>query len=773
MRITTLPWAIFLIGAGLAYFSGLSVKKLEKEKQLSTFEALVEQRLNALEKSLYSFQELQFSGQLYFQNSQTLDKETFQQFLASRTKKNDGIHAVFWTPKVDKNTAHQFVRDVVEQEDKDYAQFTLYPETPTRCGSALNKYTFPVLYVSPETHTKTYVGWRADSQCEFVFAMERAFFQRSPESHFFKDEHGGGLRLFSAIVDKNALRGFLTSTLYFEDFFGAIWPHEKIGKSLHITVTPQFSNKGSTSALYQTTSLENINASYPSVRHLVAIPGNEEGVWIEFQPLNYGEVESIYSLIVMILTMLLTVATAACIWSYSNRLQLASKLVKEQTKKLRFQARHDQLTTLHNRVALEKNLKEEKQKISQGVSDGFSLLFIDLDRFKNVNDSLGHLIGDRLLREVAKRLLNITQDNHRVFRFGGDEFVVCLSGITCKVTSLTFATRYLSAISDNYIIDEHNIQLGASIGISAITDPQFTLLDIIQQADIAMYHAKESGASISFYEERMLKQVQARFNIEQELSQAVELEQLYLMYQPILKSNRVEHFEALLRWNNPNIGQVSPADFIPIAEDTNHIHRIGNWVFVEVCKQLDNWYINAENDTFPGITVNVSAKQLQSPSFVDFVKTLLSRHSFPAQKLGIEITESTLIGNENVALEALNGLRALGIRLYLDDFGTGYSSLSLLSLYPFDVLKIDRSFITDVALPDSKSSRLCSAIINLSHAIDIDVVAEGVETQVQLDWLSEKGCDYVQGFLKSRPLPKEQLVYWHRACHEKPPIREI
>lgn len=216
MRITTLPWVIFLIGAGLAYFSGLSVKKLEKEKQLSTFEALVEQRLNALEKSLYSFQELQFSGQLYFQNSQTLDKNTFQQFLASRTNKNHGIHAVFWTPKVLKNKAHQFERDVVEQEDKDYAQFTLHPQIKTRCSSALSKYTFPVLYVSPETHAKTYVGWRADAQCEFVYAMERAFFQRSPESHFFKDAHGGGLRLFSAIVDKNALRGFLTSTLYFE-----------------------------------------------------------------------------------------------------------------------------------------------------------------------------------------------------------------------------------------------------------------------------------------------------------------------------------------------------------------------------------------------------------------------------------------------------------------------------------------------------------------------------------------------------------------------------
>ncbi|KXF82019.1 signal transduction protein [Enterovibrio coralii] len=761
-----LHWFIVVIGTVAAISSGFAVNYLDAQRHQNAFETLVEQRLKALEKALFSFNELQLSAQLYFQNSYSLDKIKFQQFLQSRTRKGSGIHSVFWLPKVRRESVQTFETSVVRNEGSSYDTYQIYPQATEKCAWSLTEYTFPVLYVSPQTHAEKYIGWRAESQCEFAHAMERAFFQRRPEASFFHKENGNGVRLFSAVLEKDVLKGYLVTSIYFESFFAAVWPDYKELDNLHINVRPQFSAPhNAAEVLFQSGVLNPDNyMEIQPVRQLVRIPGSEEGVWIEFTQTDSYLTGYQYSLLVTVLGMLLTFATAACVWSYSSRLALANELVSRQTKKLRYQAYHDNLTSLSNRLSLEKRLKEEQTHLQSGVSLGFSILFIDLDRFKHVNDSLGHLVGDKLLQAVADRIFISTPTEHRSYRFGGDEFVVCLSGVILKDKAYSLAQAYLDALNQQYMIDGHTIQIGASIGISTITDHRFTLLDIIQQADIAMYHAKEQGNAITFYSEEMLTEVQQRFNIEQELAYALTDEQFTLAFQPVFKGDDVHFFEALIRWNHPYLGPISPLQFIPIAEETNQIHSIGRWVLQEVCALLESWQKEANSLDYPGISVNVSAKQLGSPAFISFVKDLLNQHHIPPHKLGIEITETTLMEDEVASAASLSALRAAGITLYLDDFGTGYSSLSLLGQHKFDVLKIDRNFLVDVADDQKRSSKLCAAIVNLSKSLDMDVVAEGIETENQLTWINAQGSVYIQGYLKSKPLPIEQLIHWHPSC---------
>ncbi|WP_281544619.1 EAL domain-containing protein [Grimontia sp. SpTr1] len=759
-----LHWIVFVVGTAAALCTGFAVHQIDEKRQQSSFNTLIEQRLKGLEKALYSFHELQLSAQLYFQTDKNLSKKKFQQFLSSRTRESSGIHSVFWLPKVSKDSIEDFESRVVRNEDGTYNSYQTYPQPDNQCSWALSDYAFPVLYVSPQNQVENYIGWRAESQCQFAHAMERAFFQRKPEASFFEEDGIHGIRLFSAVILNDELRGYLVTSIYFDSFFSAIWSSYDALDNLKIAVWPQYSTRNEKGALLFKTQQQSYGTNAFSAEHLVKIPGSEEGIWFTFEAPKNHLISYQFSLGMTVLGFLLTIATSFCIWSYSSRLDLANQLVSKQTTKLRFQAYHDNLTSLNNRLALEKRLEQEQLRLKNGESFGFSILFIDLDRFKNVNDSLGHLIGDKLLQSVADRLFISTQAPNKVFRFGGDEFVVCLSDVISQDGAYRSASVYLDAINQPYLINGHDIQIGASIGISTIRDCSFTLLDIIQQADIAMYHAKESGASITFFHNTMLEKAQQRFNIEQELAYALELNQLSLEYQPICKNGKVLHFEALLRWYHPEMGAVSPINFIPIAEDTNLIHTIGRWVLANVCQLLGHWQSHASDFDYPGVTVNVSAKQLISPAFITFVKSLIKDNNIAPYKLGLEITESTLMEDEQASAQALQALRKAGVRLYLDDFGTGYSSLSLLGEYVFDVMKIDRHFITNVIDSDRSSTKLCAAMIQLAKTLEMDVVAEGVETEEQFAWLLEQGDISIQGYLISRPLPVEELFNWHPAC---------
>lgn len=462
---------------------------------------------------------------------------------------------------------------------------------------------------------------------------------------------------------------------------------------------------------------------------------------------------------ISLLFSMLFLSVTTCAWFYSNHRRFARAAFKRQRQDLSYRANHDHLTELPNRSSLLKILKAQLTRVKIDHSPGFALLFIDLNRFKVVNDTLGHLVGDKLLEAVGLRLKEYAGVKS-CFRFGGDEFVVCLRDNTIEHEVVDIAREYIDVLTEPFNVEGQTISLGASIGIAIITDGNTDIQDIIKRADVAMYNAKTNDNEIVVFRAPMQEHMHHRFSIEQSMSKALAMNEFSLVYQPIydLATDRVAYFEALARWFNPKLGQVSPAMFIPIAEETGHINRIGNWVLDQVCATLAQWSQVHPPENCPGITVNVSAKQLKNPQFINTVSSLVKQYAFPPHLLGLEVTESCLITHVGVVKQHVSQLKALGVKLLLDDFGTGFSSLSLLQDYPFDTLKVDRSFITRINSQDTRATALCESIIKMSHSISLKVIAEGVENENQVNWLKERGCDYIQGFVRSKPLTDSELV---------------
>ncbi|ELP5729910.1 bifunctional diguanylate cyclase/phosphodiesterase [Vibrio vulnificus] len=452
----------------------------------------------------------------------------------------------------------------------------------------------------------------------------------------------------------------------------------------------------------------------------------------------------------------ISVASACHIqWS-----QVIKTLAKEKNRTLTQQAVEDNLTRLYNRHALNTYINKKLEHLYQDPDEAFSVLFIDLDRFKIINDSMGHLIGDLVLKQVANRLLLNARKQDSCYRFGGDEFVICLPGMHSQQTLARIARRYADLISEPYNIEEKICQIGVSVGIATVSDSSYTLDKILREADTAMYRAKKSEDSkVVFFDNDMFVQATRRFTFEQELSFAIEREQLFLKFQPIFSNDGEEmvSVEVLLRWSHPDNGWVSPADFIPIAEEAGLINKIGDWVIEKTCYAVSQLCKNHSIDELPRFNVNVSAKQFINGQVLHSLNTHLARYECPAKLIGVEITETSLLSDSKLTISVLKSIKALGITISLDDFGTGYSSLAMLNHCPIDVVKMDRSFVSHVADIHHRSAHICFAIINMAHAIDISVVAEGVETLEQLNALKSFHCDYVQGFLTAKPMSLEEL----------------
>ena len=436
--------------------------------------------------------------------------------------------------------------------------------------------------------------------------------------------------------------------------------------------------------------------------------------------------------------------------------------MKRSEAELNHLAHHDPLTELPNRLLLDARLEYAIQH-AQREGTSLTILFIDLDRFKIVNDSLGHPAGDKLLRSVAALLGACVRGEDTVARLGGDEFVIVLEGVGNNGDAAEMAKKILNALSQRYDLNGQDVFIGASIGISTYPADGRDGTTLLKNADAAMYLAKEEGRNtFRFYSAELTRAAHDRLNLESELRHAIEQQEFVLHYQPQVdaSSGAIVGAEALVRWQHPQFGLISPLRFIPLAEETGLIVPLGDWVMNAVCEQLSAWLESG----LPSITlaVNLSPRQFQHRDLVKQLRTVLDATGLPPRLLELEITEGAIMERGKSAVTALQALKDLGLRLAIDDFGTGYSSLAYLRRFPIDTLKIDQSFMRDIP-HDTGAMEIAITIIAMAHNLRMQVLAEGVETAAQLAFLQRNGCNTYQGYLYSRPVTAESFATLLRA----------
>ncbi|MGZ5037512.1 MAG: putative bifunctional diguanylate cyclase/phosphodiesterase [Usitatibacter sp.] len=439
----------------------------------------------------------------------------------------------------------------------------------------------------------------------------------------------------------------------------------------------------------------------------------------------------------------------------SKTAQMASSL-KDANAELQHLVLHDTLTKLPNRVLLEDRVHQAVEECRRDARR-CAVLFVDLDRFKTLNDSLGHFAGDTVLRTVAERLRAAVRHEDTVSRLGGDEFVVLLRHVVRAEDAGEVAQKIIEAVSRPIILDSQELRVGSSVGISVFPDHGDVSQRLIANADAAMYHVKKSGrASFAYFTPEMSTFFPKRLELENELRAALENNQLMLHYQPKvdMRSGLVVGMEALVRWQHPRKGMIQPSEFIPLAEETGLIVALGNWVLQEACLQARAWQERGIRDL--AMAVNISGVQFRRRDLVKNVARALEWSGLEARYLELEITESVVMENAPEAIVMLEELHAMGVGLSIDDFGTGYSSLNYLKRFPIDKLKIDQSFIRDISA-DTDDAAIVQAIIAMAHGLRLRVVAEGVESEGQLEFLRALDNDEYQGFLFSKPLPAREV----------------
>lgn len=423
---------------------------------------------------------------------------------------------------------------------------------------------------------------------------------------------------------------------------------------------------------------------------------------------------------------------------------------KKEKEKLAY---YDTLTKLANRHLFSEILEHEMHQAKR-YNHSFAILNIDLDRFKLINDTLGHDAGDDLIKQAAKRLQKCTRISDTVSRFGGDEFVILISGPNSEKDAPVVAKKIVEQIGTPFMLGENEMHISSSVGISYYPKNGTDIPTLLKHADIAMYEAKQNGKNqFRAFDNTIINKIEHRLTLEKDIRNCLDKE-LSLHYQPVvdIRSGKIVGAESLIRWKHAEKGMISPEEFIPIAESIGLIDDIGEWVINEACKQCKIWR-ETENENFM-IAVNVSPRQLKNNRLVNFIKERLEYYELPIDALDVEITESVFYGDDPIAIKNLNELSRMGLKLLLDDFGTGYSSLSSLQGMPFDFLKIDRSFMD---ISHGKQEIMTKSIIDMAKNFNLEIVAEGVEDRKAVDYLLEHDCIYAQGYYFQKPVPAEEL----------------
>ncbi|MET0969635.1 MAG: EAL domain-containing protein [Tardiphaga sp.] len=437
---------------------------------------------------------------------------------------------------------------------------------------------------------------------------------------------------------------------------------------------------------------------------------------------------------------------------------------KRAEKRLAFMAHHDGLTGLPNRNLLRQRLDKTLAQVRRS-GEQLAVLFIGLDNFKGVNDTLGHAIGDKLLRGVARRLRSTLREEDALARLNSDEFAIIQSGVHRPEEVVLLARRMLEAIGETYLLDGHSVVIGASVGIAMAPGDGDDSERLLKNADMALSRAKnDSRGTFSFFESGMDARAQTRRKIEIDLRAAIQADQLRPYYQPLidLATGRITGCEALVRWPHPERGMISPGEFIPVAEDTGLINALGTQILRRACNEAARWPDEVR------VAVNLSPLQFRAGNLLSVVMEALRHSGLPPRRLELEITETLLLEKSNQVLATLHALRALGVRISMDDFGTGYSSLSYLRSFPFDKIKIDQSFVRDLGA-NRDAQAIVRAIISLGVGLGVTITAEGVETEAELACLRGEGCHEGQGFLFSRARPNDEIVELLRAQSDAAP----
>ncbi len=454
-----------------------------------------------------------------------------------------------------------------------------------------------------------------------------------------------------------------------------------------------------------------------------------------------------------------------------ENLARALEAERELEKQMRHQAFHDPLTNLANRARFTDRLDHALQRAAR-TNNGLAIIFMDIDDFKSVNDSLGHPVGDKLLIDVARRLEGNLRPGDTAARFGGDEFAVLLEDVGVAGEASIVAERITESLRTPLVLNEKEVFVRASMGIASGAGDD-SADELLRRADVAMYVAKSDGKGrFAVYDAAMERSIVGRLELASELQRAVERDEFVLHYQPsiILDSGRIAGVEALLRWRHPARGLMPPADFVPVAEETGLILPIGRWVVREACMQARRWQQSFASDPPLTMAVNISARQVHQPGLLDVVSEALRDSGIDPGTLVLEITESLMMQDADLAITRLNELKQLGVRLAIDDFGTGYSSLSYLRRFPVDILKIDKSFVDGVS-HKGKEQELAQSIIELGQTLHLEIVAEGVEHPEQLGWLQSRHCNLGQGFLFSEPIAAADLTTMLEAAHSNDSLR--
>ncbi len=448
-----------------------------------------------------------------------------------------------------------------------------------------------------------------------------------------------------------------------------------------------------------------------------------------------------------------------------GKLKGFSKIMRDVTEKkeaeetIRYQATHDSLTGLANRKALDERFMIAQSEASQDKKGKIAILFLDLDRFKNINDTLGHGVGDMILKEVADRLATAIKSDDTLARLGGDEFIMLLKGIQQVKEVGGICERILQVLEPVIRVQNHSLHISASIGIAISPEDGLDIYTLLKNADTALYRAKDAGRNrYQFYNYRMNLLSVEKLSLEQDLRSAMRRKELQIAYQPFIEisTGKVRGVEALLRWKHPKLGMLYPSEFIPLAEEIGAIIPIGNWLLRTICRQGKKWQ---DEGLFLKLTANLSAHQFAEPKIVETVKEVLKESRLEPEFLELEITESVAMENIGHTSSKIIDLKQSGVNIAIDDFGTGYSSLSYLKSFPVHKLKIDKSFLTN-AVADSQDTAIIKAIISMGNSLGLEVCVEGVEKAKQLELLASMDCAYAQGFYICKPLFVDELTVW-------------